>query len=218
MKYLIYTKTIWNPLNKNVISQKKHIKNKLNLNEIKRIKPERIFFIHWSTLIPEKIFSNYECIQFHCSNLPKFRGGSPIQNQIIRGIKKTKLCAFMVEKKLDAGHLCLKKNLSLDGSADKILKKIEDIAFKEIKNSLTKKKIIFVKQKGKSSYFRRRYPSESKITNNLNKISKIYDHIRMLDAKNYPKAFLELKNFNFEFFDIFKNGNNFYGSFKIVKK
>tara|TARA_B100000579_G_C22835026_1_gene858211 strand:+ start:437 stop:1093 length:657 start_codon:yes stop_codon:yes gene_type:complete len=218
MKYLIYTKTIWNPSNKNVISQKKHIKNKLNLNEIKRIKPERIFFIHWSTLIPEKIFSNYNCIQFHCSNLPKFRGGSPIQNQITRGITKTKLCAFKVEKKLDSGNLCLKKNLNLDGSAEKILKKIEDIAFKEIKNSLTKKNLIFVKQKGKSSFFRRRYPSESKITNNLDKISKIYDHIRMLDAKNYPKAFFELKNFKFEFFDVFKKGNNVYGNFKVAKK
>ena len=40
----------------------------------------------------------------------------------------------------------------------------------------------------------------------------------MLDAKNYPKAFFELKNFKFEFFDVFKKGNNVYGNFKVAKK
>ena len=34
-------------------------------------------------LIPEDIYTKYVCIQFHASDLPKGRGGSPIQNQIV---------------------------------------------------------------------------------------------------------------------------------------
>lgn len=218
MKYLIYTKTIWNPLNKNVISQKKHIKNKLNLNEIKRIKPERIFFIHWSTLIPEKIFSNYECIQFHCSKLPKFKGGSPIQNQIIRGVNKTKLSAFRVNEKLDSGDICLSKNLSLSGNAHDILKRIEHIALKEIKNSLLKPKLNYKKQIGKSLFYKRRSSELSKIPLSIKNINKIYDFIRMLDAEGYPKSFLKLKNFKIEFFNAIKKKNKIYGNFEIKKK
>ena len=37
----------------------------------------------------EEIVKLNNCICLHESNLPKFRGGSPIQNQIIKGIKKT---------------------------------------------------------------------------------------------------------------------------------
>ena len=218
MKYLIFTKVIWDTTNKNITSQKRFIRNKIVLKEIKKINPQRIFFIHWSTLIPKDLYLNYECIQFHCANLPKFRGGSPVQNQILKGLKKTKLCAFKVEKKLDSGDLCLKKDLNLNGSAEDIFKRIENIAFKEIKTSLIKKNLKFKKQNGKSSFFKRRNPYQSKIPNNINKITKIYDYIRMLDAKKYPRAFLNLKNFKVEFFNSLKKKDEIYGNFKIYKK
>ena len=60
---------------------------KLKLNYIKKINPKLIFFPDWSWIIPNEIVQKYQCVCFHESNLPKFRGSSPIQNQIIRGIK-----------------------------------------------------------------------------------------------------------------------------------
>ena len=69
---------------------------KLTLNYVKKINPEFIFFPDWSWIVPQVIIENYKCICFHESDLPKFRGGSPIQNQIIRGIKKTKTTAFFM--------------------------------------------------------------------------------------------------------------------------
>ena len=111
MKVLIITKKIWNTDNLKNFTYKKNIKTNLSLNIVKKYKPDKIFFIHWSKFIPKRIYENYECIQFHCSDLPKFRGGSPIQNQIIRGIKKTKLTAFKVSGSLDAGPIYLKKSM-----------------------------------------------------------------------------------------------------------
>ena len=46
-------------------------------------------------------------------NLPKFRGGSPIQNQIIRGITKSKISAFRVNSVIDGGDICLKRHINL---------------------------------------------------------------------------------------------------------
>ena len=66
-------------------------------------------------------------INFHEAPLPKFRGGSPLQNQIIRGITKTKTTAFIMNEEIDAGDIILQKDLSLDGS-------IEDIFFRMYKN------------------------------------------------------------------------------------
>ena len=57
---------------------------KLTFKYVTKINPKLIFFPDWSWIIPENIINNFNCICIHESNLPKFRGGSPIQNQIIR--------------------------------------------------------------------------------------------------------------------------------------
>ena len=45
--------------------------------------------------------------------MPKFKGGSPIQNQIIRGVNKTKLNAFRVNEKLDSGRIIIQKKVKI---------------------------------------------------------------------------------------------------------
>ena len=89
---------------------------KLTLAYVKKIKPQYIFFPDWSWKVPEEIVRNFNCVCFHESDLPKFRGGSPIQNQIIRGVKKTKTTAFLMNEGIDTGDILLKKNLSLEGN------------------------------------------------------------------------------------------------------
>ena len=97
---------------------------KLTFSFVKKLNPEFIFFPDWSWIIPEKITSNYKCVCFHESNLPKFRGGSPLQNQIIRGVEKTKTTAFIMNEGLDEGEIILQKELSLKGSIDEIFKRM----------------------------------------------------------------------------------------------
>ena len=93
---------------------------KLTYRYIKKINPEYIFFPDWSWMIPKEIVENYRCVCFHESNLPKFRGGSPLQNQILRGITKTKTTAFFMKDGLDNGDIILQKNLSLKDSINDI--------------------------------------------------------------------------------------------------
>ena len=89
--FLIITKKKWNLKNFQKINKKLTILLDLDQKQIIRINPKIIFFIHWSKIIPKKIYNNYLCIQFHSSDLPKYRGGSPIQHQILDGLKKTKI-------------------------------------------------------------------------------------------------------------------------------
>ena len=44
---------------------------------------QKIFFFHWSYIVPKKIYNTYECINIHTSNLPDGKGGSPLQHQIV---------------------------------------------------------------------------------------------------------------------------------------
>lgn len=217
MKIIIITKKIWNKNNFKNFKYKQYIFKKLLKKTLKKIKPNIIFFIHWSKLISSEIYNNYNCIQFHCSDLPKFRGGSPVQNQIINGITKTKLSAFKVEKGIDSGPIYLKKKLSLLGNANNIYERMEKLALKMIEE-IVKKNIYPKKQFGKTSYFKRRTIDESILPNNFKKTKKIYDFIRMLDATGYPKAKINIGKFVCEFYDAkyFKSKLN--GKFCIKKR
>ena len=217
MKYIIITKCVWEKKNykkiKNIL-----VINKLNKKLIKKIKPKIIFFIHWSNMIDKSIYNKYLCIQFHCSNLPKGRGGSPIQNQIIRGIKNTKLSAFKFSKKLDSGPVCLKENLSLRGNGLDILIRLERKSIDMIKKITKMKQIVFSKQIGKPTFFKRRTKKQSKINiKSFNSVSKLYDFMRMLDAPGYPNAYFELNKFKLSFNNLKFTKNAIYAN-TIIKK
>lgn len=219
-KYLIISKKKWEKKYYRSLGKSFYFEDKLILQKVKKISPDIIFFIHWSKKVKPEIFNNFLCIQFHSSNLPKFKGGSPIQNQIIRGKKISRITAFKMNNKIDSGDICLKKKLSLNGSAEQIFKRMEKISISMIKILAKKKVINFQKQKGNSSYFKRRRPNESLINANKNlNLNKIYDFIRMLDAPNYPKAYIKLQKYKILFESVKKRDNSqLEGKFKIVKK
>ena len=163
---------------------------KLTISKVRKINPEFIFFPDWSWMVPNEIIKNFKCVCFHESNLPKFRGGSPIQNQIIRGIEKTKTTAFLMNEGLDGGDILLQRDLSLKGSLDEIFKRMIKNDFEMI-DKITKGKYRIRKQRGKSSKYKRRKPEESELLNLNYSKRYLYNFIRML-ADPYPNAFLRV--------------------------
>lgn len=172
-------------------------KDKFNLEELDKIKPKKIFIPHWSHIIPANIFEKYECIVFHMTDLPFGRGGSPLQNLIVRRYNETKISAIKVVKEIDAGDVYLKRSLSLDGSAIEIFNRSAPIIEEMIK-SIIDNDVKPVPQQGVPVIFKRRKPSDGNI-DSLSSLQDIYDYIRMLDCEGYPNAFLENDHFRLEF-------------------
>ena len=164
---------------------------------LKEIIPDKVFIPHWSYIIPENIWGNFECIVFHMTDLPYGRGGSPLQNLIVRGHKETKISALRVGKGLDTGDIYIKKPLSLYGSAEEIYLRangiIETMIAEIIQTDPEPQK-----QTGEPVEFKRRKAADSDISG-LNDIDTIYDYIRMLDAEGYPKASLTIGDVKYEF-------------------
>jgi methionyl-tRNA formyltransferase len=187
----------------------------LTPTRLNKISPEYIFFLHWSWKVSRKIIEGYRCICFHMTDVPYGRGGSPLQNLIIRGKRKTKLTALRMTNALDAGPVYIKNWLSLKGSAEEIYKRADnqsaDLILKIIENQINPKP-----QKGRIVIFKRRKPEESEIRAPQN-IRKLYDFIRMLDAPSYPRAFIKYKGFVFEFSEPRLYHNEIFSRVKIKK-
>ena len=172
-------------------------KESLDIDFIRNINPKYIFFPHWSYHISSDIFEEFECIIFHMTDLPFGRGGSPLQNLIVRGMENTKVTALKCVKAMDAGPIYLKTDLSLLGTAEEIYIRASKIVENMILEILSK--ALYPKpQTGEITLFERRKPKDGnlELTENL---GQIFDMIRMMDAKGYPLAFLENDKFRLEF-------------------
>lgn len=161
------------------------------------INPRYIFFPHWRWIVPEKILNSNECVCFHMTDVPYGRGGSPLQNLIIRGHKNTVLSALRMEKGIDTGPVYMKLPLNLDGSAEEIYNRASLLAWKMI-SEIVASEPFPSPQKGEPFHFKRRKPEESELSDALD-LEKIYDFIRMLDADGYPNAFINFGKYHLRF-------------------
>lgn len=172
-------------------------RDELALDFLREIDPRYVFLLHWSWMVPPEIFQSYECVCFHMTDLPFGRGGSPLQNLVLRGYRSTKLTAFRVTGECDAGPVYMKRRLSLEGNAEEIYIRATYLAARMIRQIITREPQP-CPQKGKAVLFARRKPKESEIPA-LPSLWSLFDFIRMLDAEGYPKAYLVYKGFRYEF-------------------
>ena len=208
--YLIATIKSWN-IHNYLKLKKKDMRNnwyivsdKIELKEkLDSIRPEKIFFPHWSWIIPKNIYKSYDCIVFHATDLPFGRGGSPIGNLLERGIYNTKISAIKVDEGTDTGPIYLKKEIDISkGNINDILKKCSDIIFNFMIPYIIENNPMPKEQRGKVVTFKRRTPEMSNMLKaNIRTKRTIYDFIRMLDGEGYPRAFIPLKNGKIELYE-----------------
>lgn len=170
----------------------------LTADRLEELRPRFVFFLHWSWIVPSTIVDRFECICFHMTDLPFGRGGSPLQNLIARGHRKTVMTAFKMTDELDAGPIYLKRPFSLDGSAREIFLRATEVSATMIEKIITDEPEPRP-QTGEGTTFTRRKPDQSEITLEFDDSRRLYDHIRMLDAEGYPAAYLRFGNFVFSF-------------------
>lgn len=194
------------------------VSNPVELEEIIGKEPNirYIFFLHWNWLVPEQVWKNFECVCFHMTDVPYGRGGSPLQNLIVRGHTSTKLTALRMVEEMDAGPVYIKKDMSLTGTAADIYKRAGELSF-DIINWMIEAQPQPTPQQGTPTIFKRRKPAQSELPMD-GSIREIYDHIRMLDAPTYPPAFIEYGEFVIEFSDAAVDGEELKVSVRIKKK
>lgn len=161
--------------------------------------PRFVFVPQWHTRIPASIYEEFEVVMFHMTELPFGRGGSPLQNLIVRGITETRLTAFRCVEGMDAGPIYTDRPLSLHGTADEIFARCLPLV-EEIIDELLDHPVSPVPQEGEVVVFDRRRRNDGDISA-LGEPERVYDYIRMLDGEGYPPAFIETRGLILEFTD-----------------
>lgn len=152
------------------------------------------FFPHWSTRVPDETWRRHHCIMFHMTDLPFGRGGSPLQNLIMSDFRETVMTAFICGPKLDTGDILLKAQMSLEGTASQILERASGLMVEMIAQIIEGGDHLTPRpQVGTPTMFKRRTPEMSNLADlEIDRVEKVYDFIRMLDADGYPRAYIRV--------------------------
>jgi methionyl-tRNA formyltransferase len=203
-KYLFLSEKPWHDHIYNYLSKRDdeswvRMKRKEDFNEavLQELQPELIFIPHWSYIIHKAIWENFTCIVFHMTDLPYGRGGSPLQNLIVRGHRETMISAIKVDKGIDTGDIYCKSKLSLEGSAREIFKRSAPIIAEMIER-IIEEQLSPSPQLGTPVHFKRRKEEDGRL-NQLSTLTEVFNYIRMLDVEGYPSAFVETEHFIIKF-------------------
>ena len=129
----------------------------------------------------------------HPSLLPKWRGASPIQNQILKGDLKVGTSIFLVEEKLDSGDILNQKEISLAKEDDyySLAHKLEQVSAELLPQTLRQMSLGKItprsQDESQSTYCQKINKSDGEI--NFKKDSSDFIDRKMKAFKKWPGIF-----------------------------
>ena len=123
-----------------VFEPEKISKDELVIEELKKINPDFFVTFAFGQILNQKVLDipKFETINLHASLLPKYRGANPICECLLNGDKKTGVTTMVTVLELDAGDICLTKEIDLDINCnfENLHNQISDISPNLIKETL----------------------------------------------------------------------------------
>ena len=186
----------------NVINKKvKKINDTENIEFLKKLNPDLILVMGWSQLLNNDIIKipKIGIVGSHPTELPKFRGRSPIPWTIIKGLKNSALTFFYIEEGVDNGDIVDQQTFEVQNydDATSLYEKITKLGKNMLeKNLLLLEKGMVIRKKQNEEEFienwSKRNPSDGEI--NWQSSAKEINTLIRATTYPYPGAFTFFKN------------------------
>lgn len=155
-----------------------------------------VILLGFTKIINSRLLNNNKLnITVHESSLPKDRGFSPIQYQILNNKNIIDVCLIELKNKVDSGDILETSKIYFKGN--ELYEEIRYLQSKKTFQIITQflKKYPYFKRKkqtGKSNFLKKRFPKDSEL--NINKtIKENFNLIRINNNKEWP-SFFKYKN------------------------
>ncbi len=76
--------------------------------------PDMIVVVSYGVILRDNVLSSAPCVNIHPSDLPKYRGASPIRTAIYNGDKTSAVCLMDVTAQMDAGDVHMRRAFAID--------------------------------------------------------------------------------------------------------
>ncbi len=75
--------------------------------------PDMVVVVSYGVILRDNVLNSAQCINIHPSDLPKYRGPSPIRTAIYNGDKQSAVCLMQITKELDAGDVYMRREFDI---------------------------------------------------------------------------------------------------------
>jgi len=166
----------------------------------KKISEYNLFIVaSYGKIIPKEILGipAHNTLNIHPSLLPKYRGSSPLQAQILNGDKEVGVSIMQIDEKVDHGPIVRQKEISLENYLG--FTELEEKLAKEGVDLLVETLPLWIKGKIKSVP---QNHNEATFTKKIEKSDGLVDiqngnplknYLKILAFENWPVAFFEIE-------------------------
>jgi len=183
------------------IEKVKNVNDPEFIKKLSRLKPDIFLVSGFPQIFSKKLLSlpSRFTINQHAGLLPKYRGGSPLNWQIIKGEKNIGISLIKMDEGIDTGEIILEDNFFLANHENiydahfKANKLFAEMTIKAL-NLIKQNKIQFKSQNDKDAiYWHQRSPIDGKISWESSKAEDIVNLIRAV-TEPYPGSFTFKEN------------------------
>lgn len=157
--------------------------------------PDMVVVISYGVILRDNVLNSAPCINIHPSDLPMYRGPSPIRTAIYNGDKKSAVCVMQMTRELDAGDVYLRQEFDIgqNDTNETIEEKVSKIGSHLITEYLkTPEKYAAVPQTGEITYTRK-FTGADEIIDWNRTAEQIHNQVRALGAGRTKINGIEVK-------------------------
>lgn len=161
--------------------------------QTKHFNYDLIVVVGWSWKISTEIVDTNVVIGMHPSKLPEYAGGSPIQHQIIDGLKASEATLFRLTSKLDGGDIVSSAPYSLEGHMSQVFDELTRVTTQLLIDLIVSWPNVSYKRQEPSVIRRRLKPEDSCLSKeklSSQTCASLYDTIRCREDP-YPNVYIE---------------------------
>ena len=154
-----------------------------NINEY-NYAPDMVVVVSYGVILRDNVLSSAPCINIHPSDLPKYRGPSPIKTALYNGDEQSAVCLMRVTSELDAGDVFMRVPFEIgENDTNEIIeKRVSEIGANMLVEYLNApEKYTAVAQTGDATYTRK-FVGDDEIIDWSRDVRDIHNQVRALGA------------------------------------
>ena len=158
-------------------------------------KPDMVVVISYGVILRDNVLNSAPCVNIHPSDLPKYRGPSPIRTAIYNGDTKSAVCVMQITPELDAGDIYMRQEfqIGINDTNESIEKIVSSIGAQMITEYLSApEKYLPVVQTGEITYTRK-FTGADEIIDWSRSAQQIHNQVRALGAGRTKINGIEVK-------------------------
>ncbi|MBR2286149.1 MAG: hypothetical protein IJ866_01690 [Alphaproteobacteria bacterium] len=146
--------------------------------------PDMVVVVSYGVILRDNVLNSAPVINIHPSDLPKYRGPSPIRTAIFNGDKQSAVCLMQITAEMDAGDVYMREPFEIgeNDTNETIEKRVSEIGSKMLVEYLSApEKYKPVAQSGEPT-FTRKFTGDDEIIDWSRGATAIHNQIRALGA------------------------------------